>query len=335
MQNNTIKETKYFTAESVANAARILLDGGLVVFPTETVYGLGADARNDNACRDVYTAKHRPEDNPLIVHLYSTEQLDECVSELPEAAQILFDRFSPGPLTIVLPKSGLISSVATAGLPTVGIRIPSHPVARRFLEAVRIPVAGPSANMSGRSSTTSFSTAVSNMKGHVDGIIDGGDCTVGLESTILGFEKGKIKILRPGAITYEMIVDLLGEDAVIQPTGYEKRPEKPEAPGMKYAHYQPQAPVYLMSEVDPELLETRFPNGVVGYMGLADPSPVAERIHVRTFPDLTAYARNLYSTFHEFDALGCSAIIAEVPPRTGLGVALMDRLDKSSDGRML
>ncbi|AFG37754.1 Sua5/YciO/YrdC/YwlC family protein [Spirochaeta africana DSM 8902] len=320
----------------MANAARILLDGGLVVFPTETVYGLGADAGNHAACQAVYAAKGRPADNPLIVHLYSLEQLEDCVAELPDAARRLYEAFSPGPLTIVLPKSERICDAATAGLPTVGIRFPSHPVARRFLEAVRTPVAGPSANMSGRSSTTSFQMAVEHMKGRVDGIIDGGDCTVGLESTILGFDDaGRVRILRPGAVTYEMIRDLLGDEAVVKPTDYRPNVDRPEAPGMKYAHYQPRAAVYLMAEVDAELLETRFPNDTVGYIGLVDPSPVAERVKVRTFPDLTSYARNLYRSFHDFDEQGCTIIVAEVPPRTGLGVALMDRLDKAAEGRVL
>lgn len=335
MQDTNVKETKYYTEDSLVNAARVLLDGGLVVFPTETVYGLGADARNQAACEAVYAAKNRPGDNPLIVHLYSIDQLQDAASEVPSAALELFRRFSPGPLTIVLPKSDQISSAATAGLNSVGIRLPSHPVARRFLEAVQIPVAGPSANLSGRNSPTTFSIAVETMKGRVDGIIDGGDCTVGLESTILGFQEDRVKILRPGAITYEMLVDALGNDLVIRPPDYQPKVDRPEAPGMKYAHYQPDATVHLLAEVDPELIETRFINSTVGYMGLVDPRPLSDRIHVRTFKDLTEYARNLYRTFHEFDQLGCDIIIAEVPPRTGLGVALMDRLDKASDGRVL
>ncbi|GAB6091257.1 L-threonylcarbamoyladenylate synthase [Spirochaeta dissipatitropha] len=335
MQDQTQHETRYFTEDSIANAARILLSGGLVVFPTETVYGIGADASNDTACSSIYKAKNRPEDNPLIVHLYSIDQLENCVSVLPEAARELYARFSPGPLTIVLPKSDLICNTATAGLPTVGIRIPSHPIARRFLEAVQIPVAGPSANMSGRNSPTTFRMVMDSMKGRVDAIIDGGDCNVGLESTILGFENNKIKIYRPGAVTYEMIVEALGKDEVITPSFKKKTVERPEAPGMKYAHYQPKAPVYLLSEVSIETIETRFPSGKIGYMGLLDPSPVPERIIVRNFEDTVSYARNLYRSFHDFDELGCQAIVAELPPRTGLGMALIDRLDKAADGRIL
>lgn len=335
MKDFTPRETKYFTEESVAEAARLLLDGKLVVFPTETVYGLGADAGSDEACRSIFAAKGRPQDNPLIVHIYCVDQLDRVAREVPVAARELFSRFSPGPLTIVLPKSPAISDTATAGLPTVGIRIPSHPVARRFLEAVQRPVAGPSANLSGRSSTTSFPIAIEQMKGRVDGILDGGDCTVGLESTILGFENGKVKIFRPGAITYEMIVAVLGSDQVIAPPQQREKIDTPQAPGMKYVHYQPQAAVYLLAEVDPEIIDKRFPNQKVGYMGMVDPSPVGEHIEIRTFRDLTSYARGLYRTFHDFDQLGCEVIIAEVPPRTGLGTALMDRLDKASEGRIL
>lgn len=328
------KETRYFCEESLPGAARIIRDGGLVVFPTETVYGLGADAGNNAACQSIYAVKQRPADNPLIVHVHSLDALAECVDSVPDDVRVLFDQFSPGPLTFVLPKSMKICDTATAGKATVAIRIPSHPLALRFLEAGGIPVAGPSANVSGKNSPTSFQMVHETLRGKVDGIIDGGDCSVGVESTILGFSGGKVQILRPGAVTYEMICDCLGKDAV-KPFNSGGSQQSHGVPGERYAHYQPKAQVYLLACKANYNLRNRFPQGQIAYIGLSEPELADENIEKIVCKDVVDYAQNLYRAFYRFDSAGCQAIIAELPPRTGLGEALIDRLTKAADNRFL
>lgn len=270
------------TRTEIHKAARILREGGLVVFPTETVYGLGADARNGAACRRIYEAKGRPADNPLIVHIASRSQLATLTDDdPPEAALRALELFAPGPITVVVRHNGSISEVATTGLSTVALRIPAHPVALALLREAAIPVAAPSANRSGRPSPTTYPMALGAMEGRVEAILDGGDCDVGLESTILDCTDTPQRILRPGRITREMLQEagfaVIGPedsgagDANREPRRGQAFGAPPEgagldesrrdenrheevyhAPGSRYRHYEPEAAVHLLEEGDPE-----------------------------------------------------------------------------------
>lgn len=250
----TTKLIKRNDAEGIKDAASALADGEVIGFPTETVYGLGADALNGDAVKKIFEAKGRPGDNPLIVHIWNKSQIEELVSEVTPLARKLIDAFMPGPVTIIMKKKDVVPSEVTAGLDTVGIRMPSHPVAAAFLEACGKPVAAPSANLSGSPSPTSASHVMSDMDGYIYAVVDGGSSDVGLESTVIDATGEKPVILRPGAITAKMIDDVVGSDVTSSETL--KEGETPKAPGMKYRHYAPTAQVKIitMPEVDNETL---------------------------------------------------------------------------------
>ncbi len=354
--------TLFLEPQQIGEAAGVIRRGGLLVFPTETVYGLGASAWDADACRAIFAAKGRPADNPLIVHIATSAMLGEVAASVPEEARRLFDAFSPGPLTIILPRSSRIPDAVTAGLDTVGIRIPSHPVARSLLKAVGVPVAAPSANRSGRPSPTDFAAAVSQMQGRVDAILDGGDCEHGLESTILRVVGREVTVLREGAITREMILEVLGDATIgvaadTDETGGADadvgavtgavadsgaggpavsagraglRPA--EAPGMRHAHYQPEARVVTATAGElPATLRrlegTRF--GYIGVTPLFGSCTTKPAVSVLA-TDLEDYARRLYRSFYLFDAEGCDVIVAELPASSGIGRAIRDRLRRAA-----
>lgn len=225
--------------------AEIIRSGGTVIFPTETVYGLGANALDENAVKKIFTAKGRPSDNPLIVHIYKTEQLNDIVSEISDDAQRLIDKFWPGPLTVILPKSSLICDKVTAGMNTVGVRMPNNRIAKEFLKYADIPVAAPSANLSGKPSPTTFGHCVNDMRGRVDAIINGGSCDVGVESTVIDMT-GEPIIYRPGDITKEQIESVLMREVKVA-SEITNKDEKPKSPGLKYKHYSPNADVLVLS----------------------------------------------------------------------------------------
>ena len=227
-------DTKIKGEEALDEAAEIIRGGGLVAFPTETVYGLGADAFNEDAVESIFLAKGRPQDNPLIVHIPSKEWLPRVAKNVPEEAYLLFEKFSPGPLTIVLPKIDQLPLITTAGLQTVGIRIPNHPIARELIRAAGCPVAAPSANVSGRISPTEARHVLEDMDGKIPLILDGGCSDIGIESTVLDLSKEVPVVLRPGAITAEMLSVYLGK--VVD---FKGKVLIAEAPGMKYRHYAP------------------------------------------------------------------------------------------------
>ncbi|MBR2349599.1 MAG: threonylcarbamoyl-AMP synthase [Clostridia bacterium] len=223
--------------EKIDEGAKILREGGLVAFPTETVYGLGADAFNEEAVKQIFIAKGRPQDNPLIVHFASVEDVKRAVKEIPEVAYKLWDKFSPGPLTLVLPKSEELPLVTTAGIQTVGIRIPNHPIALELIKKSGTGIAAPSANTSGRVSPTLAEHVYEDMNGKIPLILDGGQTDVGIESTVLDLTKDTPIVLRPGAVTVEMLIEVLGK--VINHKG---EVIIAESPGMKYKHYAPIVP---------------------------------------------------------------------------------------------
>lgn len=236
--------------EKLKQGAEILRSGGLLAFPTETVYGLGGNALLKAASKNIYAAKGRPSDNPLIVHISELSELSPVVKEIPARARILAEKFWPGPLTMILEKSEIVPPETTGGLPTVAVRMPEHAVARRLIKLAGIPVAAPSANTSGKPSPTCAEHVIEDLNGKIDCIIDGGAAGIGLESTIVDVSGGEAVLLRPGAVTRAMLSEALGEEVALDPA-LEKPLEKdvhPKAPGMKYRHYAPKAPMLLIQE---------------------------------------------------------------------------------------
>lgn len=249
-------DSENINKEIMEKAAGILKKGGLVAFPTETVYGLGANGLDAAACKKIYEAKGRPSDNPLILHIGDISQLDIIVKSVPEKAKMIMDKFWPGPVTLVFEKKDIVPDSVSGGLKTVAVRFPSNKLARELINTFGLPVAAPSANTSGKPSPTKAEHVLNDMNGKIDMIIDGGSCDVGLESTILDISTEKASLLRPGAITKEMIEAVIGEISV-DPAVYKQlsKGEKPKAPGMKYKHYSPDADVSLVTGEEEKVIE--------------------------------------------------------------------------------
>lgn len=312
--------TRHLDPERVTEAAELVRNGGLVVFPTETVYGLGANAFDEAAVQAIYQAKGRPSDNPVIVHVASYEVVEQAAAVVPPAARRLMARFWPGPLTLVLPASPRIARSVTAGLPTVGLRWPAHPLAERFLSLAGVPVAAPSANRSGRPSPTTYDAACQEMEGRVHAILRGPDCGVGLESTVVGLRDGAAVVYRPGAIGLEALEETLGIPV--------RRPEDSHpvaSPGTRHPHYRPACPVLLFEAVG-EIVDPR-PGDWILTVG---PAPAAWPGRTVVLPDLEDYARRLYALFREAEADGCDRLWCWLPPPQGLGLALRDRLRRAA-----
>ncbi|BBM69903.1 L-threonylcarbamoyladenylate synthase [Rhodothermus marinus] len=305
----------------VHEAAALIRRGELVAFPTETVYGLGADAFNPEAVRKIFEAKGRPLDNPLIVHIAHLDQLARLVRDVPEAARRFMERFFPGPLTLVLPRHPDVPDEVTAGLPTVGVRMPRHPVARAFLEACGTPVAAPSANRSGRPSPTRWEAVYADLNGRIACILQGDRSDMGLESTVVDCTGPEPVVLRAGAVPLEALREVVPETRLV---GNEMS-LKARSPGTRYRHYAPQARVVLVDHPDEAVPDPRH-----AYIGLTPPA------HPEAFgaccicPDVETYAYELFDFFRRCDAQGCTRIYAQRVPRTGLGLALMDRLERAA-----
>jgi len=240
-------QTLRLNDKQIGEAADILRRGGLLGIPTETVYGLGANGLDREAVAHIFEAKGRPQDNPLILHIPSAHWLERYCEDIPEAAYALADRFWPGPVTMILKHKPIVPDTVTAGLDTVGMRCPAHPVCRAIIAAADVPVAAPSGNTSGRPSPTNMVDMLEDMDGKIDGIVDGGPCSVGVESTIIDLTEQPPRLLRPGGITLEQLESVLGEVAVDPAvTRLMGAGEQPKAPGMKYRHYAPKAPVTVV-----------------------------------------------------------------------------------------
>lgn len=353
-------ETKYWpAAESqtgLKEAAAALAEGGVVAFPTETVYGLGADARNTDAVQRIFEAKGRPSDNPLIVHLAHAEDVYELIRSANDIEKTLMSAFWPGPLTLVLPlKEGAVSPLVTAGLDTVAVRVPSHDLARRLIDASGCPLAAPSANRSGRPSPTHAMHVMEDLNGRIDGVLDGGPTGVGLESTVVRVTDGKIHILRPGGVTMEQLKHTLGEAADIiasQPPAHaevgagQQAEEAPRSPGMKYAHYAPQGEMLLVTgnfekmaaAAQEQLARARSQGRRAAVLSCQEHAAMYEADAVleygsRQSPETAAH--KLYSLLRQCDELGIDFIVAEGYPETGIGAALMNRLRKAAGGNEL
>ena len=337
--------------EELLEGARILREGGLVAFPTETVYGLGANALNEEAARKIYEAKGRPSDNPLIAHVSCMEEVYPLVSQVSEKAKKLMDAFWPGPMTLIFPKSDLVPYGTTGGLDTVAVRMPSDPVANRLIALAGVPVAAPSANTSGRPSPTTAQHVLQDMDGRIDMIIDGGPVGIGVESTIVDVSVETPTVLRPGAITMEMLEEVLGEvqidPAILGPVSADLRPK---APGMKYKHYAPKADLTLvepedgdmespdslerMTEKVRQLAEEKLAEGFrVGIICTDESRQTYPKGLVRSIGSRTrreTVAHNLYALLREFDDLKADYIFSESFPEDHLGQAIMNRLSKAA-----
>lgn len=327
-------------SESIQEAAEVLRRGGLVAFPTETVYGLGADAFNAAAVERIFSAKGRPSDNPTIVHLASADQLRRVAGQVPETAATLLEAFSPGPITVVVPKHPDLPSVVTAGLDTVAVRIPAHPVASALLASFGNPVAAPSANRSGRPSPTDWQAAHTELEGRADMILHGAPSTVGLESTVVYCVEGHPVILRPGGIPATAIADVLGLplSAIVSKSHHAIDRTSVHSPGTRHRHYAPDARVHIV-QMQVEQEDTAVRSGAIptgqraldcGYIGLHPPRPSSRfrlSMHCAS-PD--AYARELYSFFRACEDVQVGTIYCEAVAEDGIGAAIMDRLRRAA-----
>jgi len=337
-------KTKIIKKTELLEAAIALRKGNTVVFPTETVYGLGADAFNVEAIKKIFIAKGRPEDNPLIVHVSSKKQVKLLVTEVPEVADKLMDEFWPGPLTLVMKKSKLVSDFVTAGLDTVAIRMPDNEIALKLIELSGVPIAAPSANISGSPSPTSEEHVIDDLNGKVEYIILGGDTVVGLESTVLDVTEKPYKILRPGFITLEDIEDVVGEvsyDKHLIDSGF-----TPKSPGLKYKHYSPKADIIIVSSDDEMILIEKINELIKEYekngklVGIMVTEELIEKfksikISLGSKDKLDVVGNRLFRALRDFDKKNVDVIITQDFKNEGFGVAIMNRLKKASSNKIV
>ncbi|MBI5253824.1 MAG: threonylcarbamoyl-AMP synthase [Euryarchaeota archaeon] len=313
----------------IQTAAEIIRRGGLVAFPTETVYGLGANALDAGAVRKIFSAKGRPLDNPVIVHIAKKEELEKLARRIPKKAKILAERFWPGPLTLVLKKSRAVPKAATAGLDTVAIRMPRNRIALELISASGVPIAAPSANISGRPSPTSAKHVMQDLNGKIDAVIDGGAVDIGLESTVLDMTVRMPTILRPGGVALEELQNVIGRVVLYRKKGK----EKPRSPGMKYRHYAPRAELILVGDSAkiPEIAGTLRGKkiGILATKETAMRYTGAVEV-VGSRKNLREVARNLFSALRKLDESGVDVIISESFEEKGIGLAIMNRLRKAA-----
>ena len=314
----------------IRRGAEVIRAGGLVAFPTETVYGLGADALSDRAVARIFEAKERPRGNPLIVHLASAEALESVAARVPSRARDVAARFWPGPLTLVLPRAGRVPFITTGGLDTVAVRVPSHPVARALIEISGRPIAAPSANRSGRPSPTRAEHVREDLDGRIELILDGGPTPVGVESTVLDISAEPPMLLRPVGVTLEALRACLGAVDVL---GGDDDEAAGRSPGLRYRHYAPRAQVIVIDagtgeRVVAPWLEAGRPVALMAqrFVSLERPG-----LRVKTMPgDLGAYARDLFAVLRELDSTGVEGIFVEAVAEEGMGLTIMDRLRRAA-----
>ena len=331
--------TRLVTAEmkNLASAAEIINNGGLVAFPTETVYGLGADGLNENAVKKIYEAKGRPSDNPLILHIQDISEVKPLVLEINSTAKKLMDTFWPGPMTLVFKKSAIVPPVISGGLDTVAIRLPENKVARELIRLSKTPIAAPSANTSGKPSPTKASHVFEDLNGRIDMIIDGGSCDIGLESTVIDVTTLSPVILRPGGVTFEDIYKLFPD------VSYDKHltldtitdTVKPRSPGMKYKHYAPEGELFILEgdigKVRKYILENSDENtAVFTFDGIDFDLP-----YVRSLGTSISGSKLFFDLLRECDGNGITKIFALMPDKKGVGFALYNRMFKAAGGRII
>ena len=333
-------DTKLFTKPhseaDLDEAAAIIRRGGLLGIPTETVYGLGADALNETAVLHIFEAKGRPQDNPLIIHVPDLSWLPRYCRDIPAAAYALARRFWPGPLTMILPRREIVPLRTTGGLETVGVRCPNHPLTLEVIRRAGVPIAAPSGNTSGRPSPTTAQHMVEDMWGKIDGILDGGACSVGVESTIIDLTVTPPRLLRPGGLPLEALEEVLGEVAVDKAVvSLLQGGERPRAPGMKYRHYAPKAPVTVVTG-DAEKSAAYIAencgeqDGIICFSEFL-PLFSGHEVHdLGPMGDLPEQARRVFDALRRFDETSVPAIFAQCPGSEGLGLAVGNRLKKAA-----
>ncbi|MCL2366806.1 MAG: L-threonylcarbamoyladenylate synthase [Oscillospiraceae bacterium] len=334
-------ETIILSADNPHNieiCAESIASGDLVAIPTETVYGLAANACDASAVSKIFQTKGRQPDNPLIVHIAEPAQVERFVSDIPETFKTLSEKFWPGPLTLIMKSNGSIPDNVTAGLTTVAIRMPNHPATLALIHKSNCPIAAPSANLSGSPSPTRAIHVKHDLDGKIPYILDGGDCHVGLESTVLDISEYPPRILRPGGVTHDELTVLLGTVAIENDST--SAIDKPRSPGMKYRHYAPKAPMFALAgapdatacyiksqiDTDPRAAALMFDDYAI------------DHTHVVTFGahhDLCVQAANLFDALRQLDALSPSQIFAQMPPATGLGYAITNRIKKASGNHII
>lgn len=333
-------ETKIYkitSAESplIKEAAAILKNGGIVAIPTETVYGLAGNALDGSVTKKIYEAKGRPSDNPLIVHISEFSDWAPLVKEIPESAKALADKFWPGPLTVILPKSQLIPDEVSGGLDTVAVRMPSDEIARKIITEAGVPLAAPSANTSGRPSPTSARHVIEDLSGRIDAVVDGGDCDVGVESTVISLAVSPPRLLRPGGITPGMLTEVLGE-IEIDDAVYNRLAEGQQAasPGMKYKHYSPKAQIVLIkADLEAFVSYTRQKatesSAVLCFEGEESAMPIRAVTYGRK-DDASSQAKNIFDALRRLDEIGADTVFARYPKNDGVGLAVFNRLIRAA-----
>lgn len=332
----TIPQVEGYEKE-IAQAAQLIRDGQLVGIPTETVYGLGADALNPNAVASIYEAKGRPSDNPLIIHVPNDKSwLERYCMNVPELAYELAEAFWPGPLTMILDRNPIVPNRTTGGLDTVGIRCPDHSVTQEIIRMADRPIAAPSANTSGRPSCTLAAEVMEDVGGKIAAVVDGGPCTVGVESTIIDLTCEAPKLLRPGGMPLELLEAVCGEIELDPATVRKmKEGERPRAPGMKYRHYAPKAPVTVIAG-DPEKTAAYIAKkaggrvGVICFEEYRNCFGQAQAVSLGSVHDKAEQARRVFNALRSFDQKDVTEIYAQCPDNTGLGLAISNRLKKAA-----
>lgn len=328
----------------IEEAANIIRSGDIVAFPTETVYGLGANGLNQKAVKKIYKAKGRPSDNPLILHISEKKQLNQLVEEIPKLANDCIEKFWPGPLTIILKKSEIIPDIITGGLDTVAIRMPNHPIALELISQSQVPIAAPSANLSGKPSPTNANHVVEDMLGKIEMIIDGGDTGVGLESTVLDLSTDTPTILRPGGVTLEDLKSIIPN--ITQDQSIIDKNIKPKSPGQKYRHYAPKAEMILFTgnindivyEINQKVEALTLQGKKVGIMATEETkhnynSGLILVSGSREYPE--TIASNLFSVIRDFDKENVDIILAEGVEFHNIGMAIMNRMIKAAGGKVI
>lgn len=316
---------------AIRRAAQIICAGGLVAFPTETVYGLGADALNERAVKKIFEAKERPPDDPLIVHITCPEEeLSMITKSVPERAWQLAKKFWPGPLTLVLAKSDRVPKVVTGGLETIAVRAPAHHVAQKLIETSSCPIAAPSANRFGRPSSTRAEHVLEDLNGRIELILDGGPTPIGVESTVLDMTQEPPMVLRPGGVTLEELREVLGDVRILKPS---EKEAAQRSPGTRYRHYAPRAPLVI---IEPGSAEMQIESALaackrVGVLVQRTLDLNHPNLRVRQMPlSLGGYARRLFAALRDLDAQGVEIIFVEAVPEAGLGRTIMDRLRRAA-----
>lgn len=328
----------------IKEAANIIKSGGIVAFPTETVYGLGANGLDEQAIKKIYRAKGRPVDNPLILHISEKEQLNPLVKDIPDIAHDLMAKFWPGPLTMIFKKSEIVPNIISAGLDTVAIRMPNHYIAKELISESKVPIAAPSANISGKPSPTKGIHVIEDMMGKVEMIIDGGDTGLGLESTVLDLSIEIPIILRPGGITFEELKDHIPN--IAQDESIINMEEIPKSPGQKYRHYAPNADMILyigdiekvVDEIKKASAEFIKEGKNVGIMATEETKNEYEEGHILISGsrfNRETIAHNLFDTLRCFDELNVDIILAEGVSSDNIGMAIMNRMVKAASGKLV